>query len=53
MIKRDPQLEAIRRRKRNAVLLERTLVYGLLVLIAIISIYPFVWTLATSFETTG
>ena len=53
MIKRDPELEAIRRRKRNAMLLERTLVYGLLILIAIISIYPFVWTLATSFETTG
>jgi len=49
----DQELQRIRRRKRNRVLLERLLVYVLLMLVALISIYPFLWTLSTSFETTG
>lgn len=49
----DAQLEALRRRKRRAQLLERVLVYTLLVLIAAVSIYPFLWTLSTSLTTKG
>lgn len=37
----DLELERIRRRKRVHTLIERTLVYALLIVIAIISIYPF------------
>lgn len=49
----DLELERIRRRKRVHTLIERTLVYALLIVIAIISIYPFLWTLSTSFATSG
>ncbi|RIH85189.1 carbohydrate ABC transporter permease [Calidithermus roseus] len=49
----DLELRRIRARKRLRVLLERVLIYALLLLILVISVYPFVWTFVTSLETSG
>ncbi len=43
----------MRARKRQRQLLSNTVVYAVLILIAAVSIYPFLWTVRTSFTTEG
>lgn len=45
--------QAIQARRRARRRLENVLVYAVLIVIAIVSVYPFFWTLATSFESSG
>ncbi len=45
--------EQLRARRRTRGLLGKVLTYGLLSLIAVITVYPFYWTVLTSLETTG
>ncbi|MEF2277633.1 carbohydrate ABC transporter permease [Deinococcus sp. YIM 134068] len=49
----SPTYAELRARRRRKDLLANTLAYGVLVLIALIMLYPFYWTLITSFEPTG
>jgi putative chitobiose transport system permease protein len=49
----DLELSRIRARKRQRTLLTNLLVYVVLVAVAILSIYPFLWTFVTSLETAG
>ena len=42
-----------RSRRANRKRLANAAVYAALVLIAVVAVYPFLWTLSTSFETTG
>ncbi len=46
-------LRQFRARRRTRAMLANTLVYAALIVIAIIAIYPFFWTLVTSLETKG
>lgn len=45
--------QQLRARRRTRGLLGKVLTYALLLLIAVVTVYPFYWTLITSFETTG
>ncbi|WP_216317568.1 carbohydrate ABC transporter permease [Deinococcus aestuarii] len=49
----SPTLSQIKARKRRKDLLWNTLSYTVLVVIGLILLYPFYWTLITSLETTG
>jgi putative chitobiose transport system permease protein len=46
-------LKQIRARKRTRAALTNTIVYAMLIVIAVICIYPFFWTFITSLETKG
>jgi putative chitobiose transport system permease protein len=47
------EARTLRARKRQRRLLENIVVYAVLTIIAIISIYPFLWTVRSSFTTAG
>lgn len=49
----SPTFAELKARRRRKDLLANTLAYGVLIVIALIMLYPFYWTLITSFEPTG
>ncbi len=53
MLNTTPEAQTLKRKRQFQKRLENFGVYTILVLVAILSIYPFLWTLRTSFSTSG
>ncbi len=53
MLNTTPEAQVLKRKRQFQKTLENFGVYTVLVLVAILSIYPFLWTLRTSFSTSG